>query len=178
MSRDDRVWNHVVLTTYGAWLHGDGRGFRTRHHREHVEGDYRRPPVPETYASRERRSRASLTQPPVILPPDLRAVIGEALYEKLSRLGAWMLCVAVAGQHVHGLVKLPRDTARAWLGMAKKHATFVLRERGWQGKLWGVRSKAAPIRDRAHQVNTYHYILRHAAEGAWIGVWKTEPSAE
>jgi hypothetical protein len=33
-------WYHVIISTYGGWLHGDPRGFRTRHHRAHVEGDY------------------------------------------------------------------------------------------------------------------------------------------
>lgn len=31
------AWFHCIATTYGAWLYGDSRGFRTRHHREHVE---------------------------------------------------------------------------------------------------------------------------------------------
>jgi hypothetical protein len=36
-------WYHIIETTYGAWLYGDQRGFRTRHHREHVDGDDKRP---------------------------------------------------------------------------------------------------------------------------------------
>ena len=35
-------WYHVGSNTKGTWLTGDPRGFRSRHHREHVEGDYRR----------------------------------------------------------------------------------------------------------------------------------------
>jgi hypothetical protein len=31
--------------TYGTWLPGDPKGFRTRHHREHIEGDYKKPPA-------------------------------------------------------------------------------------------------------------------------------------
>jgi hypothetical protein len=60
MVRDSRRWHHVVLTTYGAWLYGDVRGFRTRHHREHVDGDYKNPPPAEKYIAEERRSRESL----------------------------------------------------------------------------------------------------------------------
>ena len=33
-------WYHVMCHTYGTWLPGDPKGFRTRHHREQVEGDY------------------------------------------------------------------------------------------------------------------------------------------
>lgn len=40
-------WYHIMCHTYGTWLPGDPRGFRTRHHREHVEGDYKSPPHPD-----------------------------------------------------------------------------------------------------------------------------------
>jgi hypothetical protein len=37
-------WYHCMFHTYGAWLPGDHRGFRTRHHKKHIEGDYNHPP--------------------------------------------------------------------------------------------------------------------------------------
>ena len=40
-------WFHCTSHTYGAWLHGDERSFRTRHHREHKIGDYKNPPLSE-----------------------------------------------------------------------------------------------------------------------------------
>ncbi len=166
MSTDTRLWHHIMLTTYGAWLYGDRRGFRTRHHREHVEGDYKNPPPAGKYAAQERRSRELLTQPPVVIPAKTRRIIGRALWQEFSHLGAWVLIVAVGGQHVHLLVKLPAKRARHWTGRAKRFTTLKLRDRGWQGELWGVRCKAKRIRDRAHQVNTYHYIERHAEQGS------------
>jgi hypothetical protein len=33
---DLRRWYHIIMSTYGSWLYGDARGFRTRHHREHI----------------------------------------------------------------------------------------------------------------------------------------------
>ena len=174
MPKDTRIWHHIILTTYGAWLYGDPRGFRTRHHREHVIGDYNNPPPAGTYFEQEQRSREQLKQPPVELPKIWRPKVGRAVWQELTRLGAWVLVMAVAGQHVHLLVKLPRGRARPWAGRAKRYATLRLRELGWQGKLWGVRGKAVRIRDRQHQVNTFNYIRRHAEVGAWIGVWKTE----
>ena len=44
----------------------------------------------------------------------------------------------------------------------------------FQAKLWGKRSKAIPIKNRAHQVNTFYYILRHARQGAWIWDFRQE----
>src|SRR6266571_4906356 len=64
-------WYHVMGHTYGSWLYGDPRGFRTRHHREHVEGDYKNPPPPGSYENLEQCSRASLKQAPVVIPTNL-----------------------------------------------------------------------------------------------------------
>jgi hypothetical protein len=61
------AWHHTILTTCGAWLYSDARGFRTRPHREHVEGDYKNPPPPGKYAEREPKSPQSFKQPPVML---------------------------------------------------------------------------------------------------------------
>ena len=167
----EQTWYHVILTTYGAWLYGDPRGFRTRHHREHIEGDYKNPPPPGTFAHGEQRSRDSLKQPPVVIPPNLRQVVGLAIKERLTGLGALLIAIAVARQHAHILVKMPMRQRRAWPGVAKRHAWFVLRGHGWKSKLWGKRGKAVPIRDRAHQLNVYHYIERHARQGAWVWLW-------
>jgi len=178
MSNDLRQWRHLILTTYGAWLYGDARGFRTRHHREHVDGDYKNPPLPETYSEKENRSRRLLKQPAVVLPPARRELVGRALHRELTRLGAWVLIVAVVGSHVHVLAKLAPGKARDFAGRAKREATSALRAVGWSGRVWGVRSRAVAIRDRAHQVNVYRYIAAHEAEGAWIGIWKSDPTTE
>ncbi len=174
MPADARSWHHAILTTYGAWLPGDARGFRTRQHREHIEGDYKSPPPAGKYARRERRSQQLLTQDPVVVAAKMWRPIGESLQEKIARLGGWVLCLAVSGQHVHMLVKLPPQFARRWIGQAKKHTTFAMRKHGWQGKLWAVRAKVILVRSRHQQLNTYRYILRHADDGAWVGVWKEE----
>jgi len=170
-SNPDRRWYHNILTTYGAWLPGDSRGFRTRHHREHVEGDYKNPPVPGEHGSLEEVSRESLKCSSVSLLPTLRASVGTALLERLEGSGALVVCVAVSAQHVHVLAKMPRGCPRHWLGIAKRHAWFVLRDRGWEGKLWGKRSKQVEISNRQHQLRVYRYVLNHAAAGAWIWKW-------
>ena len=48
---------------------------------------------------------------------------------------------------------------------------------GWSGRVWGVRSKAIAIRDRAHQVNAFHYIIDHEQEGAWVFVSRDDPTS-
>jgi hypothetical protein len=45
--------------------------------------------------------------------------------------------VSVSSQHIHLLAKIATGCSRAWIGLAKKHAWFIARDEGWQGKLWG-----------------------------------------
>ena len=166
---DTWKWFHCTTHTYGAWLYGDPRGFRTRHHREHVEGDYKNPPPAGAYDTQYAQSKRLLKQPPVVLSADWRAIVGDALVEMLRRLEAQLLCLSCSGQHVHLLAKMPGGPVpREWVGRAKKHAAFIAKENGWQGKLWAVRSKVTPVRDRKHQWNAFQYILDHAQEGAWV----------
>ena len=126
---DDRKWFHVTTHTYGAWLYGDPRGFRTRHHREHIEGDYRNPPPEGKYAAKYERSKESLKQEPVRLTPEWREVVGAALRERLVGLGAEVIAVAMTATHAHILAKMPnsKEATRDWLGLAKKHAWFLAR---------------------------------------------------
>lgn len=169
MTPDHFAWFHVTSHTYGSWLYGDPRGFRTRHHREHVEGDYKSPPPKGTYDAELARSQKLLKQPQVRLAWEWRTVVGDAVRGKLHRLGAEVLAVSMSATHLHVQAKLPPAEVREWVGVAKKHAWFEARDRGWQSRLWAVRCKPERIRDAAHQRNTFFYILRHAEkEGAWV----------
>jgi hypothetical protein len=118
------TWFHLTTHTYGAWLYGDPRGFRTRRHREHVEGDYKNPPPPGKYADKSERSKESLKQNPVRLTPEMRAVVGAALRERLVGLGAEVIAVSMSATHAHILAKVPdsKEVQRQWMGLAKKHA--------------------------------------------------------
>ena len=77
----DQPWNnwyHCMGNTHGTWLPGDPRGFRTRHHKEHVEGDYKNPPV-ENYEQRLRKSKELMKRDPVYLTVTQRRRVVESL---------------------------------------------------------------------------------------------------
>jgi hypothetical protein len=123
----ENAWFHITTHPYGVWLYGDPRGFRTRHHREHVEGDYKNPPrgeVAKEYAKKYARSKDSLKQEPVKLSQEHGVIVGAALRERLIALGAQVIAVAMTATHAHILAKMPnsKDITRNWLGFAKKHA--------------------------------------------------------
>src|SRR4051812_22286516 len=53
-------WLHVSGSTYGTWLRGDPRGWRSRRHREHCEGDYKNPPPKGEFDEEFERSKELL----------------------------------------------------------------------------------------------------------------------
>ncbi|OYW18227.1 MAG: hypothetical protein B7Z55_11005, partial [Planctomycetales bacterium 12-60-4] len=101
-----RVWFHLIVTTYGSWIPGDPRGFRSWHHREHVEGDYKSPPPAGLYADRHHFARRAMQHEEVALAAELRPIIGEALRDELRRLGGRVLVVSVSAKHGHIQVQL------------------------------------------------------------------------
>jgi hypothetical protein len=101
------IWFHATTHTYGAWLYGDPRGFRTRHHRYHLEGDYKNPPPKGMYDAQLAQSKRLLKQEPVVVPLARRPVIGAARVEMFLRLEAQLLCLSISGQHAHLLAKMP-----------------------------------------------------------------------
>ena len=177
--RPHLYWTHIILTTYGAWLLGDARGFRTRDHREHVEGDYKNPPARGKYEKRAANSRRALSREPVRLTPEQRAIVGNALREKLERLDCAVAALSVSASHMHVMAGLPRGNWKHVVGVAKRHTWFELHEQtGFTGDLWAKGSKVIPLRDRAYQTNVYLYIRRHAEQGAWLWLWKDRNKGE
>jgi len=181
-------WYHLMANTYGTWPPGDPRGFRTRKHREHIEGDYKSPPLPGKYEREYRRAKRLMKRPPVFLSPPAREVVVEAIRYALVGVHALeLLALAISSQHLHMLVRLPEslrrkptlskrglrmssvdDPARHYMGIAKKESSKQLAAEKLvaPGGVWAKRGKIVPIADRPHQVNVYHYILDHIREGA------------
>ncbi len=196
MSAPFEGWYHCIASTYGTWVRGDARGFRTRHHREHVEGDYRSPPPRAVYQHLDRQSKRLLRTSPIVLSPAQRKLVCEAMGTRLTDLGVQVLEISVGPTHVHALLRFPnfsepnatipgmrrgnmledgRDPVpRHLLGMAKKHTSHCLRQRNLKEAgtpLWGRRSKLIPIEDHPHQLAVLAYIRRHDSQDATL--WTT-----
>jgi len=183
-------WYHAVGATYGAWLRGDERGWRARHHREHVEGDYRNPPPAGVYEKLYAYSLSVMSRDAVILTPEARRVAAEAMHERLNERGVEVARLCVGGCHFHLLMRIVEPTLarrglcegnaltdgrdplpRHVLGVAKKHASHTLRERNLKapGTLWAKRPKFVPIEREAHFLWVRdRYIPGHATQGAVV----------
>jgi hypothetical protein len=167
-----RGWYHVNGNTYGTWLPGDPRGWRTKKHRRHVEGDYRSPPPKGTDQRLLGYSRDLLKRPPVQLDLSQRVIVGRALVEMLVQQGVEPLALSMGTAHFHLLARFTDDTVRPRVGRAKKHAWFRLRDHGFVGRLWTNDGKITPIKDRQHQLNAFQYIAAHKRHGAWVWTFR------
>ena len=166
-------WYHIVTHVYGSWLRGDPRGWRSANHREHVVGDYRNTPPKGKYKIMFERSRALMKRDPVSVQTRLRGFVVNAVVEKFQRDEIEILIASMDAKHLHVLGRFRDHQPREWMGRAKKHASHLLRQEGLrieEGGLWARRSRAQPIRDRAHQLNVFGYILQHAEVGA--AIWR------
>jgi REP element-mobilizing transposase RayT len=170
-------WYHVTVHTYGSWLRGDPRGWRDKDHRQHVDGDYRNPPPLKLYERLHNHAKSIMKREPVLIAKDVRQIVVESVVEKLKFLEIQVIVASVDANHLHLLARFPDHRPKVWIGIAKKHASHVLRQSNLRlepGGIWARYCRAEPIVDRRHQVNTFRYINAHAARGA--AVWRFDHS--
>jgi len=160
---------HVIWSTYGSWLPGDPRGFRTKHHRRHVDGDYRNPPPPGKYEALHARSKASLKGPAVVIPPALRATVGWACIERFDDEQATVRAISVGGQHAHAAFEWAGDDVKPLIGRVKKVASHRVRDE-LPGRIWALGCKIVRVRDEAHWRNVVSYVKEQ--RNAWV--WSAE----
>jgi hypothetical protein len=122
-------WGHINFHTLNSWLPGSPKGFRTRDHKIHSSGDYKRPPPVGEHEGLYRYSK-EISGEPIVIPPVLRETIGKKILEKLDRYSYRVLSVSVGAKHVHVLTELPDDRGRvkAVIGECKAVSSHAVRE--------------------------------------------------
>ncbi len=168
MPTPGKRWYHLILNTRGTWLPGDPRGFRARNHQIHSSGDYKHPPPTGEHAGLHDHSR-KISSPAVTLSTSLRSAVGRALLGKIQAQTHPVIAICVGSNHAHILIELPDDRAKVkeLVGTWKQAASHKI-SADQPGEIWARGCDPIPIRDQAHQTKTYHYILRHQREGAWV----------
>jgi hypothetical protein len=175
-------WYHVMCNTYGTWLRGDRLGWRERHHRKHVDGNYKRPPRKGTFEDILKRSQDLMKRDPVHLDRELRRIALQRIVEVLQQDGVTVLVACLDGKHLHVLGQFKDKRPRRRLGWAKYYATKAVKqflnahgaavgsklELNEGEGIWGKRSECVPIEDREHRTNSLNYIKDHWKKGALI----------
>lgn len=170
-------WFHVTVHTYGSWLRGDPRGWRSRSHRDHVEGDYRNSPSVRRYGALYARSKALMKRQAVrIEGRDAAEFVLRTLMYRLREFGAPVAAGSFDGVHGHLLVRCSKGNPRIVVGIAKQYSSAQFKAYGLAVGLglardegiWGKRSYAKPIADKAHFDTALKYICAHARLGAIV----------
>jgi len=182
-------WYHCTLHTYGTWLRGDPRGWRARHHREHVDGDYKHPPPKGMYDELHTQSKRLMKRDPVRLDADdLCRFVLQSMLDRLREFNIPAPVASFDGIHAHVLAQCPKHNPRTVIGIAKQCATVqlkthiqsVLKAHGsavglesiltlkpGEG-LWAKRCHARPIAGVRHYDKSFGYISDHALRGAIV----------
>lgn len=161
-------WWHVIWNTYGTWLPGDPRGFRSRGHRIHSGGDYKHRPPEGEHAELHRyhQARASTA---VRLTRELRPLVAEAVLEWAGRRDVRVAALGVGADHVHGLIELPGGygEVKRLVGHAKTISSRGIGD-AMPGRVWSRGCHLVRVRDRSQQVHTFRYITQKQGRGTWV----------
>jgi hypothetical protein len=165
-----RDWYHIMCHTYGTWLPGDDNGFRTRHHREHVNGDYKSPPPAGKYAGLHQHAQSIMKRDEVRLNLLQRQRAVEEIAKSFAKWRIGLKILAVTEIHMHALSRVLDHNPRHYMGLAKKECSAYMKRDGLapQGGLWAVRCECKPIVDERHFENVEGYIADHEFEGGVI----------
>jgi REP element-mobilizing transposase RayT len=153
-------------------LHGDPRGFRSRDHRLHSNGDYKRPP-PEGEHARLHRWQIERSKQEIVLTAQQRETVGQAVLAKLTEQNHDVLVIAAGSTHVHVLAQLPDDwdKVKLLMGLWKQASSHALRS-DLPGRVWSVGGPPKRVRDQTHQRKVVKYLRKHVEEDAWVWDWK------
>ena len=107
-------WYHCNGNTYGPCVRGDPRGWCSRRHHEHVDGDYKNPPPRGKYKKEFEESKKRMKREKVELPMGARIVACHAMVESLLFRHVELIALAVGAKHWHVLARFqPLDPKKS-----------------------------------------------------------------
>jgi REP element-mobilizing transposase RayT len=167
MSTPGMLRRHVIINTFGTWLHGDERGFRSRKHRIHSSGDYRHRPPSDEHAGLHGYHRAK-SRSEVTIDRSIRPTIGQTLLAALLDRSYRVLALAVGKVHAHCLVELPESpvTVKAIGGDAKRKSSRAVKTH-LPGTVWASGGTFKIVKDDDHLRRANDYILYDQGSDAW-----------
>lgn len=145
----------LTWTTYGTWMHGDKRGSVDRnnacHGMEYLLPDPRR----------EDACQKLMKSPPVVLLPEQRQIIEQAI-ERHCAIRDWMLiAVNCRSNHIHVLVSTDGTLPERVMSELKAYATRALRQNRWnsEGKVWTRGGSTRYIKSPVSLESAKQYVL-------------------
>lgn len=172
MPQPGKMWWHVVLSTYGSWLPGDARGFRSKDHKIHSSGDYKSPPPRGEHEGLHIYHRSRVGS--IVLTDAEKPLVGNALWDRIEERGHRILVLAVARTHAHFLAELPIEhkAMKHEVGEAKRVSSLAVTLEH-PGGVWAREGDYNRVKTEQYHRQVYGYIL--GQEGAWIRTFKDAP---
>lgn len=181
-------WMHCTGSTYGTWLRGDPRGWRSRDHREHVEGDYRSPPPSGAYDALLEQSKRLMKRAGVTLTWEARVVACRTMVEALRFHEVTVADLCVGARHWHALAQFFPTNPDFWrsiemqqlsmnrdprhlMGIAKKESARELSRQhlAQPGGVWARGCGRRYIKNEGHFNYVWtDYIPGHGRQGAAV----------
>lgn len=168
----------VTWTTYGTWLPGDPRGFRTWRGKVYVPPPARYGDSGESVYDPSRYAESyqvavDAVERPVLLSTSQRRVVLDALLDDLGTIGITPGILAVDDRHVHLLAQFGKYVIRPTVGRLKSVVTCRLREEGFCGKrVWSKGCHMRSLADGKGYRAAFEYVRKHQDNGAVIHIWQ------
>lgn len=175
-----KQWFLVTWTTYGSWLPGDPRGFRTRHAKEYIPPPRRYAKADEpayhagSYAFRLLQAQANLERSPVQLTCVQQEFVADNLYEQLVQDGQRAFLLSVEATHVHVLAEFEPKRAKQEAGRYKGRLSNRLSKQFAElaGRVWSSGSHVEAKRTRGEIRGAAEYVRRHVQQGGVVREYK------
>ncbi len=178
-------WWIVTFGTYGHWLPGDPRGFRTWRKRREVpppagrshfgESTY----AAEAYAEEFDQTKLIVTGREVRFTPEERELVAEAIADDCDTLPVVPAILSVAETHAHMVAKFGDLRIRRVVGRWRSAATRRLHASGNDTvRLWAKGCHMQSLPDEAAFRQAYEYVKAHDQQGAVIRIWRREYADE
>jgi len=176
MPKPGMLWRHVVINARRTWLHGDPRGFRSRQHRIHSSGDYKKPP-PKGEHEDLHRYHVGRSGKEITFDLETRKQIGIALREHFRSDGHRTVVLAVGKVHAHVLVELPqsRSVVKQIVGRAKRKSSRAVKSK-LPGSIWADGGSFEIVSSPEHFRKAEDYILYD--QGPWAWTWSYKDSSD
>jgi hypothetical protein len=168
-------WWLITWTTYGTWLPGDPRGFRTWRAQQYVAPPARYAANGEpTYSARQFRALHQKNLDacqPTVLNGRWQQIVLESLRSELDTIAVDSAIVAIAPTHVHWLARFGPLGIRPIVARLKAAATRALHGNGMDAnRVWAKGCSMKSLRGQNAFDNAFAYVERHRSEGAVIYV--------
>jgi hypothetical protein len=174
-------WWLISWTTYGTWLPGDERGYRTWRGERYVAPPKRySKPGEHTYRAQDhvavREIAEAISEEPVYLTHDQVEIALLAMVAEIDEIPVMPAIMSIGDWHVHWLCYFGPLEIRPVVERVKAASTRELNRRGFQGKRpWTKGCNMRSKHTRQECRNAYKYVRNHHDQGCRIYEWPINP---